>query len=228
MVPPGAGLVAAPPPGPAQAEGEAGAGDEAGRVLAGEADQAGGPGGGEPDRGGAGRAGLRGPGGNGRVAERDAQVPVVASGVIVAAAAVERVVVAAAACMRGGREGDVAAQGVAGYRHHGAPALKDMIGVLQLVTLIVAYRRQKITEADSAHDRTRVFNERFTAIAAHLGDAQPAVRLAGVQPLTRQAAELRRKAGVRRVGDPGVDRGRLAVSFDQVSPLVIQLVRWCV
>ena len=84
--------------------------------------------------------------------------------------------------------------GLAGYRHHGAPALKDTIGVLQLVfatvagagalvALIVAYRRQKITEADSAHDRTRVFNERFTAIAAQLGDAQPAVRLAGVHAM---------------------------------------------
>ena len=35
-----------------------------------------------------------------------------------------------------------------------------------LVALIVAYRRQKVAEADSAHDRTRVFNERFTTIAA--------------------------------------------------------------
>ena len=81
--------------------------------------------------------------------------------------------------------------GLAGYRHHGAPALHDTVGVLQLVfatvagagalvALIVAYRRQKIAEADSVHDRTRVFNERFTAIAAQLGDAQPAVRLAGV------------------------------------------------
>jgi hypothetical protein len=71
----------------------------------------------------------------------------------------------------------------------GVISLHDAIGVLQLVfasvagagalvALIVAYRRQKIAEADSAHDRTRVFNERFTAIAAQLGDAQPAVRLA--------------------------------------------------
>ena len=84
--------------------------------------------------------------------------------------------------------------GVAGYRHHGAPALHDTVGVLQLVfasvagagalvALIVAYRRQKIAEADSVHDRTRVFNERFTAIAAQLGDAQPAVRLAGVHAM---------------------------------------------
>ena len=84
--------------------------------------------------------------------------------------------------------------GLAGYRHHGAPALKDTVSVLQLVfatvagagalvALIVAYRRQKITEADSVHDRTRVFNERFTTIATQLGDAQPAVRLAGVHAM---------------------------------------------
>jgi hypothetical protein len=85
--------------------------------------------------------------------------------------------------------------GAAGYRHRGAPELKDTVSVLQLVfatvagagalvALIVAYRRQKITEADSVNDRTRVFNERFTAIAAQLGDDKPpAVRLAGVHAM---------------------------------------------
>jgi uncharacterized protein YjbI with pentapeptide repeats len=84
--------------------------------------------------------------------------------------------------------------GLAGYRHHGAPALKDTVSVLQLVfatvagagalvALIVAYRRQKVAEADSVRDWTRIFNERFTAIATHLGDAQPAVRLAGVHAM---------------------------------------------
>lgn len=84
--------------------------------------------------------------------------------------------------------------GVAGYRHHGAPALKDTVSVLQLVfatvagagalvALIVAYRRQKIAEADAVHDRTRVFNERFTATAAQLGHDQSAVRLAGVHAM---------------------------------------------
>jgi hypothetical protein len=74
--------------------------------------------------------------------------------------------------------------GLAGYRRHGVPALRDTVGVLQLVfasvagagalvALIVAYRRQKVAEADSIYDRTRVFNERFTAIAIQLGDAQP-------------------------------------------------------
>jgi uncharacterized protein YjbI with pentapeptide repeats len=84
--------------------------------------------------------------------------------------------------------------GAAGFRQHGAPSLHDTVGVLQLVfasvagagalvALIVAYRRQKIAEADSAHDRTRVYNERFTTIAAQLGDAQPAVRLAGAHAM---------------------------------------------
>jgi len=76
----------------------------------------------------------------------------------------------------------------------GAISLHDAVSVLQLVfasvagagalvALIVAYRRQKVAEADSSHDRTRVFNERFTAIAAELGDPEPAVRLAGVHAM---------------------------------------------
>ena len=73
-------------------------------------------------------------------------------------------------------------------------SLHDWIGVLQLVfasvaglgalvALIVAYRRQRVAEADSAHDRIRVFNERFIAIASQLGDDQAAVRLAGVHAM---------------------------------------------
>jgi len=78
--------------------------------------------------------------------------------------------------------------------HPGVISLHETVGILQLVlasvagagalvALIVAYRRQKIAEADSAHDRTRVFNERFIAIATQFGDAQPAVRLAGVHAM---------------------------------------------
>jgi uncharacterized protein YjbI with pentapeptide repeats len=77
---------------------------------------------------------------------------------------------------------------------HKAISVHDAVGVAQLVfasvagagalvALTVAYRRQKVAEADSAHDRTRVFNERFTAIATQLGDDQPAVRLAGVHAM---------------------------------------------
>ena len=78
--------------------------------------------------------------------------------------------------------------------HPGVISLHDTVGILQLVfasvagagalvALIVAYRRQKIAEADSAHDLTRVFNERFTTIAPQLGDDKPAVRLAGVHAM---------------------------------------------
>src|SRR5262249_5773060 len=72
--------------------------------------------------------------------------------------------------------------------------LHDLIGVAQLVfasiagvgalvALIVAYRRQRVAEADSAQDRIRVFNERFIAISAQLGDDNAAVRLAGVHAM---------------------------------------------
>jgi hypothetical protein len=73
-------------------------------------------------------------------------------------------------------------------------SVHDSVGVAQLVfasvagagalvALVVAYRRQRVSEASSAHDRTRVFNERFTAIAAQLGEDKPAVRLAGVHAM---------------------------------------------
>jgi uncharacterized protein YjbI with pentapeptide repeats len=84
---------------------------------------------------------------------------------------------------------------LAGFRRHGALSLHDTVGVLQLVfatvagagalvALIVAYRRQKIAEAESARERARVFNERFTTIATQLGADQPAVRLAGVHAMS--------------------------------------------
>ncbi|HEY7432445.1 MAG TPA: hypothetical protein VH641_17110 [Streptosporangiaceae bacterium] len=70
----------------------------------------------------------------------------------------------------------------------------SVAGAGALVALIVAYRRQRVAEATtaleterwqatSAHERSRVLNERFTAIAAQLGDDQPAVRLAGVHAM---------------------------------------------
>jgi len=73
-------------------------------------------------------------------------------------------------------------------------SLHDLVGVLQLVfasvagagalvALVMAYRRQWVAETATAHDRTRVLNERFTAAAAQLGDAQAAVRLAGVHAM---------------------------------------------
>jgi uncharacterized protein YjbI with pentapeptide repeats len=75
--------------------------------------------------------------------------------------------------------------------HSGKIALHDAVSVVQLVfasvagagalvALIVAYRKQKVAEAESAHDRTRVFNERFATIVTQLGDKNAAVQLAGV------------------------------------------------
>jgi len=72
--------------------------------------------------------------------------------------------------------------------------VKDSVGAAQLVfasvagagalvALVVAYRRQRVAEDAAARDRTRVFNERFTAIATQLGDDKPAVRLAGVHAM---------------------------------------------
>jgi hypothetical protein len=59
----------------------------------------------------------------------------------------------------------------------------SVAGASALVALIVAYLRQRIAETGAAHERTSVFNGRFTAIAAQLGDKQPAVRLAGVHAM---------------------------------------------
>jgi len=73
-------------------------------------------------------------------------------------------------------------------------SVHDTVGVAQLVfasvagagalvALVVAYRRQRVGEDAASHERTRVFNERFTAIATQLGDKEPAVRLAGVHAM---------------------------------------------
>jgi uncharacterized protein YjbI with pentapeptide repeats len=75
--------------------------------------------------------------------------------------------------------------------HQKTIAVHDAIGVAQLVfasvagagalvALVMAYRRQRVAEAASAHDRAGVLNVRFTATAAQLGDDKAAVRLAGV------------------------------------------------
>jgi hypothetical protein len=65
VVPAGCGLVAAPPGGPAQREGEPGAGDQPGERLACQAGQPGGLGDGQPDRCDPGRARLAAAGGDG-------------------------------------------------------------------------------------------------------------------------------------------------------------------
>jgi uncharacterized protein YjbI with pentapeptide repeats len=107
------------------------------------------------------------------------------------------------------------AQALLGYphlTHTKAISLHDTVGVAQLVfasvagagalvALVMAYRRQRVTEATTVldkeraaldeerwqatamHERTRLLNERFTTVAAQLGDDQAAVRLAGVHAM---------------------------------------------
>jgi hypothetical protein len=70
-------------------------------------------------------------------------------------------------------------------------SVHDLVSVLQLVfasvagagalvALVMAYRRQKVDEVKSQHDRTRLLNERFTNIAGQIGHEEPSIRIAGV------------------------------------------------
>lgn len=67
----------------------------------------------------------------------------------------------------------------------GALSVHDTVGVAQLafasvavagagvlVALVVAYRREHVAQTASSNDGVRVFNERFTTIAAQLGDTR--------------------------------------------------------
>jgi hypothetical protein len=88
VVPSGGGLVPPSPGGPAQREGEAGAGNEPCGVLHGEAGEPGGLGDRELDGGDAWRAGLPAADGHGRVAEGNLQVSVADMAVVGDGAAV--------------------------------------------------------------------------------------------------------------------------------------------
>jgi hypothetical protein len=62
-----------------------------------------------------------------------------------------------------------------------------VLGVGGAVALVVAYRRQRLGEAEhqrqdeaSDRDRTRLFNERFARASDQLGSERPAIRLAGI------------------------------------------------
>ncbi|MEV6157061.1 hypothetical protein AB0L53_42655 [Nonomuraea sp. NPDC052129] len=63
-------------------------------------------------------------------------------------------------------------------------------GVGGVIALVVAYRKQQVTEAaehrqQAAHQRedTKLFNERFSTVSDKLGHDSPAVRLAGIHAL---------------------------------------------
>ena len=82
VVPAGGGLVAPPSGGPAQGEGQPGAGDDPGGVLRGKAGQPGGLGDRQLDESDSAGAGLAAAGGHRRVAEGDHQVSVVSVTVV--------------------------------------------------------------------------------------------------------------------------------------------------
>ncbi|TDD82630.1 pentapeptide repeat-containing protein [Actinomadura rubrisoli] len=69
-------------------------------------------------------------------------------------------------------------------------AFASIAGIGGVIALVVAYRRQRVTEATArlehakeGRERTRLFNERFAAACGQLGDESAAVRLAGVHAL---------------------------------------------
>ena len=58
-----------------------------------------------------------------------------------------------------------------------------------MVALVVAYRRQHLSEATDAREYDKALVERFGAAAEQLGADQPAVRLAGAYAMARLADE---------------------------------------
>lgn len=56
-------------------------------------------------------------------------------------------------------------------------------GAGALVALVVAYRKQRVNEADALREATRLHTERFTAAVTQLGEVSSAVRLGGVHAL---------------------------------------------
>jgi membrane protein implicated in regulation of membrane protease activity len=68
-------------------------------------------------------------------------------------------------------------------------ALAVVAGVGGVVALVVAYRRQHLSEAADAREHERVLVERFGAAAEQLGAEQPAVRMAGAYAMARLADE---------------------------------------
>jgi hypothetical protein len=60
-------------------------------------------------------------------------------------------------------------------------------GIGAVVALVVATRRQRVTEVESHRADQRLFTERFSTAAEQLGHDKPAVRLAGVYAMARLA-----------------------------------------
>ncbi|MET7933313.1 pentapeptide repeat-containing protein [Streptomyces sp. NPDC005322] len=59
-------------------------------------------------------------------------------------------------------------------------ALSVVAGVGGVLALVVAYRRQRLSEAAERREDIRLFNERFITASSQLGHELPTVRLAGI------------------------------------------------
>ncbi|WP_159061283.1 hypothetical protein [Streptomyces europaeiscabiei] len=68
-------------------------------------------------------------------------------------------------------------------------ALAVVAGVGGVVALVVAYRRQHLSEATDLREYDKALIERFGAAAEQLGTDQPAVRMAGAYAMARLADE---------------------------------------
>ncbi|MFD5055527.1 pentapeptide repeat-containing protein [Streptomyces tendae] len=62
-------------------------------------------------------------------------------------------------------------------------SLSVVAGVGGVLALVVAYRRQRLTEAAERREDVRLFNERFVSASSQLGHELPMVRLAGIHAL---------------------------------------------
>lgn len=68
-------------------------------------------------------------------------------------------------------------------------ALTVVAGVGGVVALVVAYRKQRISESAETRERIKLLNERFGAACNQIGNDAPTVRLAGVYALAALADE---------------------------------------
>ncbi|HEX7306906.1 pentapeptide repeat-containing protein [Lentzea sp.] len=68
-------------------------------------------------------------------------------------------------------------------------ALTVVAGVGGVVALVVAYRKQRISESAETRERVKLLNERFGAACNQIGNETPTVRLAGVYALASLADE---------------------------------------
>ncbi len=68
-------------------------------------------------------------------------------------------------------------------------ALTVVAGVGGVVALVVAYRKQRVTESAEIRERTKLLNERFGAACNQIGSEAPTVRLAGIYAMASLADE---------------------------------------